>query len=105
MEKKKLRISSPALQTLKEIGDYTEKEWGKKQSKRYNTKLSYRFKFLAQNPLLGRNCDNILPNLKSYLEGSHIIYYFVNDTYIEIADILHQNMDTELHFLKPGENQ
>jgi len=95
---RKFRVSGPARSTLYAIGNYTEKGWGKKQRRKYIQKFSYRFKYLADNPLLGIGCDHISPYMRSYPEGSHVIYYFVFDSYIEIVDILHKNMDVESHF-------
>ena len=55
---------------------------------------------LAENPGRGQQRPDLFPEngCYSYFEGSHTIYYEVNnDSGISIIDVLHQSMDPHLH--------
>ena len=92
------RISIKAEQDLANIGFYTKSTWGLEQSKIYLLRLDKCFHFIAQNPDIGKNCDNIRDNYRKYPEGTHVIFYRINqNNVVEIMRILHQQMDVELN--------
>ncbi len=45
----KYRITPKALEDLKSIGQYTQRQWGKAQRNRYLKQLEQRFEWLALN--------------------------------------------------------
>jgi len=59
----------------------------------YLQSLNSRFDWLAENPLTGRERNDAHPGYRSYLEGSHIIFYIVNDDDVDIIGIPHKSMD------------
>lgn len=61
--------------------------------------LDNRFSWLAENPQLGKNRDEIRPKYQSYPEGMHVIFYRESNSNecIEIIGVLHRSMDYELH--------
>ena len=93
-------LSQAARESLKSIGRYTEKMWGRAQRKKYLEALDNRFHDLAAAPEKGRSREALIPGLRSYQEGHHIIFYIVDTEGIIIADILHERMEPALH-LKP----
>ena len=81
-----------------DIGAYTQETWGHNQAIHYLTKLDETFRVLAAMPDLGKNRDDLRPNLKSYPCNRHMIFFRRNGQGdVEILRILHQRMDFERH--------
>jgi len=79
---------------LKEIKEYSNKEFGKARTKLYLKSLKNRMAFLAKEPEKGKKRDDITTDWEcySYFESSHTIYYEPYSDHIVIIDILHQTM-------------
>jgi len=87
-------LTSRAVADLKDIGRYTQKQWGREQRDLYLTMLDASFRQLAANPLKGKDCSDIRDGYRKSNAGSHVIFYrrISGDT-IEIVRILHGRMD------------
>ncbi len=48
------RLTLKAAEDLKAINDYTGRTWGNEQRRKYLGELRQRFRWLAENPRLGR---------------------------------------------------
>ena len=91
-------ILSPEAKTdIANIRKYTTRQWGKAQTDKYTLQLRERMRWLASNPMLGRARDEVKEGYRSFNEGSHIIFYRMAGSAIEIIGIPHQNMDIELN--------
>ena len=89
-------ILSPEAKTdIANIRKYTARQWGKAQTDKYTLQLRERMRWLADNPMLGRARDEVKEGYRSFNEGSHIIFYRMTESAIEIIGIPHQNMDIE----------
>ena len=89
-------ILSPEAKTdIVNIRKYTTRQWGKVQTEKYTSRLRDRMRWLADNPMLGRSRDKIKEGYRSFNESSHIIFYRVAGSTIEIIGIPHQDMDIE----------
>ena len=86
-----LRFSRSAEADLLSIGDYTLRTWGEDQAFRYLDALEASCQMLAENPALGRACDNIRPGLRRMEHGRHVLFYRQVGG-ILISRILHQRM-------------
>lgn len=93
------RITPGATADLKNIGRFTEKQWGKNQRNVYLQKLESRFHWLAENPSLGKHRVDIFDGFYSYPEGQHVIFYLIGPECIEIIAIPHKEMDIVSYFL------
>jgi toxin ParE1/3/4 len=97
-------FSRRAEADLLEIGVYTLQNWGADQTIRYIDQLEACCQRLADNPALGRACDEIRPGLRRMEQGKHVIFYRQREGGILVSRILHQRMlperlaidDTEL---------
>lgn len=89
----RFHLTPAAKASLKAIGRYTELHWDKAQRNRYLRALDKQCHALAKSPQKGRPRDDIAPGLRSFPEGSHIIFYVSHRKDIVIIDILHQRMD------------
>lgn len=91
-------VSKAALADLKNIAAYTQKTWGASQRRKYLKGLDKAFKFLADCPLSGNQCDYITKGLRKHPHESHIIFYEVNKDSIFVVRVLHNSMDIESKF-------
>lgn len=91
------KLTPAAINDLREVAQYTEGQWGKEKRNEYLAALDRRFVWLADNPQLGKNRDEVRPGLYSYPEGSHVIFYRSVESQLQIIGILHQNMDFKQH--------
>ncbi len=69
------RFSRRAEADLLSIGDYTLRTWGKAQADRYIGELEVCCQMLADNPALGRLCDDVRPGLRRLEHGRHVVFY------------------------------
>ena len=87
------RLTPRATADLDAIADYTLERWGVAQLENYLRSLNRRFEWLADNPLAGRERNDINPGYRSYPQGSHIVFYVVSDEFVDIIGIPHRSMD------------
>jgi toxin ParE1/3/4 len=70
-----LRFSLLAEEDLDEIGAYTLRKWGPEQAVRYLNDLRACCRNLAANPLVGRQCSEVLPGLCRFEHGKHVVFF------------------------------
>lgn len=87
------RLTSRAVEDLDAIAEYTIEKWGPDQLERYLQSMIDRFEWLAANPLAGRERDDVHPGYRSFPEGSHVIFYLINDDFVDIIGMPHKSMD------------
>jgi len=91
------RLSNLAESDLAGIADYTIEAFGLERARDYRDGLGDCFQRLADNPNLGRNADEFLPELKRYSHRSHEVFYLVLQPGVFIVRVLHGRMDIERH--------
>lgn len=92
------RLTEEAHADLVDIALYTAERWGDKQEGIYIGRLYSRFAALAENPALGKACDDIRPGLRRAREGSHVVFFEGAANAVLIVRVLHQSMLPEKHF-------
>jgi toxin ParE1/3/4 len=102
---RKFRFSRRAETDLLSIGDYTLRKWGKAQSARYLGELETCCQTLADNPDLGRPCDDVRPGLRRHEHGRHVVFYRHERGGILISRILHQRMLPERHTIDDQDDE
>jgi toxin ParE1/3/4 len=91
-------VLSPRAQSdLDEIWNYSRKTWGLEQAELYITLLGDAVMAAAENPARGRPCDDIRAGYRKLAAGSHVIFYRVVKSDIDVVRILHQRMDFARH--------
>lgn len=91
-------VLSPAAQrSLKQIQEYSLENFGKTRTATYLKALRRSMRELAKTPGKGKARDEIKNGYHSHFEGSHTIYYRIQDEHIEIIDVLHQSMEPQNH--------
>jgi toxin ParE1/3/4 len=100
----KFRFSHRAEADLFNIGLYTFRTWGEIQTDRYIRQLEDCCQLLADSPALGRQCDEIRPELRRMKQGKHVFFYRQESGGILICRILHQSMLPEKHAIDDEED-
>jgi toxin ParE1/3/4 len=88
----RFRFSRRAEADLFNIGHYTFSTWGDAQADRYIGQLEDCCQLIADNPALGRPCDEIRPGLRRMEQGRHVVVYREEPGGVLISRILHQRM-------------
>jgi toxin ParE1/3/4 len=88
----RFRFSRRAEADLFNIGIYTFRTWGEALTDRYIRQLENCCQLIADNPALGRSCDEIRPGLRRMEQGKHVVFYREDLGGILISRILHQRM-------------
>ncbi len=91
------RFTRRAELDLLSIGEYTLRTWGPTQTDRYLSEMEACCRRLAENPLLGRACDEIRAGLRRMEQGRHVIFYRQQTDGILVSRILHHSMVPEQH--------
>jgi len=97
---RKLRVSGPAKLDLDRIGEYTRREWGVPQKRKYLGQIRDKFKAVRDAPSIGVSRDDIDAGLRAVAVRSHVIFYRGTKTELTVVRVLHHGMDLDLH-LKP----
>jgi len=95
------RLTLRALEDIKNIGRYTEQQWGKAQRNRYLRDLQQRLAWLADSPSLGKPRPDVAPGYHSFPQGQHVVFYLVRNDGIDVIGIPHKDMDIITYF--PGD--
>jgi len=90
-------LSPNAQKSLLSIKDYSLNQFGERQTKVYLQSIQAKFESVADNPETGRRRDEIKTGYLSILIGSHVVFYRISESHIDIIDVLHQNMEPLLH--------
>jgi toxin ParE1/3/4 len=93
----RLIISPVAQNDLKDIYQFSLRNWGANQSLKYLENLKERFWALTEQPLLGIERFELLPGMRSLPVESHIVFYQVRSKQIEIIRVLHGRQDPNRH--------
>jgi toxin ParE1/3/4 len=72
---------------------------------RYIGNLEVCCQVLADNPNIGRRCDDIRPGLRRHEHGKHILLYRQERGGILISRILHQRMLPERHAIDDDDEE
>jgi toxin ParE1/3/4 len=93
-------VLSPAARgDLEQIWDYTRQRWSDDQAERYTRELQRAIELVADNPLIGRTCDDVRAGYRRHAVGSHTLYYRVvaATDVVDVVRILHKRMDVDEH--------
>jgi toxin ParE1/3/4 len=101
----RFRFSRLAERDLLRIGEYTVRTWGEAQASGYIDELEICCQRLADNPSVGRRCDEIRPGLRRLEQGKHVVFYRREAEGILISRILHQRMLPGRYLTEDQESQ
>ena len=90
------RFSPRAAADLDNIVAYTLRTWGEPQAARYFYEIDDCCHLIAENPGLGRSCDEIRRGLHRMEHGKHVVFYRPEAGGILVCRILHQRMQPQI---------
>jgi toxin ParE1/3/4 len=92
-----LVIAPAAKHDLKDIYQYGLRLWGQIQSDSYLTNIKDQFWSLTEQPLMGIERPELLPDIRSLPIQSHILFYRATENRVEIIRVLHGRQDPQRH--------
>ena len=92
-----LVIAPAAKNDLKDIYQYGLRHWGQTQSESYLSNLKTQFWLLTEQPLVGTERFDLLPDTRSLPIESHTLFYRVTANRVEIIRVLHGRQDPHRH--------
>jgi toxin ParE1/3/4 len=81
-------VSAEAEADLEEIGDYIAQD-NPQRAVTFIDEIRARFEAIGRNPLAYVARPEIDPGVRACVHGHYVIFYYVSDTAIEIARVLH----------------
>ncbi|UUX49612.1 type II toxin-antitoxin system RelE/ParE family toxin [Nisaea acidiphila] len=87
------RVSQKAKDDIREIGRYTEAEWGRAQRRLYLSGMELSFRRLAENPQLAALRPEYSPPVRIQRYEKHLIVYVEQAYGILIVRVLYESMD------------
>lgn len=93
----KLKLTPVARDDLEGIWEYIAAE-NPQAATRIAQALMQKCRLLAENPLLGRQRDELASGLRSFPVRSYVIFYRIAATHLEIIRILHAARDIDSVF-------
>jgi toxin ParE1/3/4 len=93
----RVRLSPQVRRDLKEIDEYISRD-NPDAAARVISNIREKCEVLSQQPGIGRNRSDLLPNLRSFPIGNYVIFYFPTGEGIEVIRVLHGARDIEQLF-------
>jgi toxin ParE1/3/4 len=90
--------SRRAVRQVKKIYLDTAKEWGLAQADKYDEGLEHTLQLLADNPSMGRECNEIRKGYHQHEYGRHIIFYRQRKSDVFITAIIYDSMNLKRIF-------
>lgn len=97
MQKKTYKVSKLAQSHLCNIKNYTVTNFSEAQWQNYKDTLLTGLQMLAENPAIGRSCDDLYLNGFYFSVGKHIAYFTKEDGFILVVAILGRSQLPQNH--------
>ncbi len=97
MHKNKYKLSKLAQAHLRKIKSYTINNFSEMQWNNYKDTLLTGFQMLADNPAVGRSCDEIYSSSFYFPVGKHTAYFAKEDGFILVVAVLGQSQLPQNH--------
>ncbi|MDK9735715.1 type II toxin-antitoxin system RelE/ParE family toxin [Vibrio sp. D404a] len=97
MQNNKYKLSKLAQAHLRKIKSYTVNNFSEMQWLSYKDTLLAGFQMLADNPAVGRSCNEIYPGGFYFPVGKHTAYFTKEDGFILVVAVLSQSQLPQNH--------
>lgn len=94
----KYQLSLLAERDLAGIAQSTRERWGDERALQYGQLLEGTLQQLLATPYIGRSRPELYAKARSFSAGSHVVFYRITPSGIEVARILHKRMDSTEQF-------
>ncbi len=95
----RFNLTPRAKEDLRSIWLYTLDVWGEEQANLYTllcpfytTQLYQRFEWLSEQPRIGKHRPDICEGYHCFPQGSHLVFYLVHESVIDLIGIPHKDM-------------
>ncbi len=92
-----IKISAVATEDLKDIWDYAVQH-GETSAVKLVNEINRKFILHRDNPLVGREQNQFLVGLRSFVVKSYFIFYLPLEDGIDVLRVLHSSRDIENFF-------
>ncbi len=92
-----VKISASAAEDLKDVWDYVA-QYNENSAVKLIKEIKNTFILLRDNPLVGREQNQFLVGLRSFVVKSYFIFYLPSDDGIDVLRVLHSSRDIESIF-------
>ena len=99
---RRFNLTPRAKADLRNIWRYTYSHWGEEKADLYLSQLYSRFEWLSQQPQAGKHRPDICEGYYYFPQGSHLVFYLIRESEIDIIGIVHKRMDVLNYFDKDG---
>ncbi|WP_281807249.1 type II toxin-antitoxin system RelE/ParE family toxin [Methylocystis echinoides] len=72
---RQLTLSARAQADIEELWDYTVERWSVDRAEVYLRKIKAAVEAVADEPRLGRPCDEVRAGYRKYAAASHVLFY------------------------------
>ncbi|MUJ28920.1 type II toxin-antitoxin system RelE/ParE family toxin [Aliivibrio fischeri] len=97
MQKSKYKLSTLAQDHLHKIKNYTVTNFSQMQWNNYKDILLNGFQMLADNPNVGKSCNDLYENGFYFPVGKHTAYFTKEDDFILVVAVLSQTQLPQNH--------
>ncbi|MUK77868.1 type II toxin-antitoxin system RelE/ParE family toxin [Aliivibrio fischeri] len=97
MQKSKYKLSTLAQAHLHKIKNYTVTNFSQMQWNNYKDMLLNGFQMLADNPNVGKSCNDLYENGFYFPVGKHTAYFTKEDDFILVVAVLSQTQLPQNH--------
>ena len=91
------KLSNKAAEDFETIYEYTYRNFGEYKADVYTDDMEKCLLLLSSSPQIGRTVDNIKKGVYRHNHEYHAIFYFIENDYVFILRILHQQMNPMLY--------
>jgi toxin ParE1/3/4 len=91
-------LSRDADEDLQDIYAYGEEVWGAAQAAKYLHELYGVFELVSEYPEIGRSRRDLTEALRSFVHGSHVVFYMSWQGEIAVVRVLHGSRDFDAVF-------
>ena len=91
--KRKLRYHSLARRDFIGAAEWSQAQWGARQTRRYLDEIEAQIQRIVENPMLVPDAELPRPGLRKVTAGRHTIFYMADDHEVQIVRIMHQQQD------------
>ena len=88
-----LKISKAARLDLKDIFQYSQRQWGDNKADQYLDSIKEQMVLITRNSDMGINRPELQTGMHSLVIQSHIVFYTVDLLHINIIRVIHHRQD------------
>lgn len=94
----RVRIGPEAQGDIRGIWLYSLRHWGETRATAYEAEIDRALATISDHPTLGFARPDLLPELRSFLVGEHVVFYRLVGPTLEVVRVLHKRQSSATTF-------